>query len=171
MKHVYYCRHGLSVMNAQGLLAGSTDTPLADKGREQARKAGEAAAKVKPDVIIASPLLRAYETAQIIAEACHIPPEKIIVSPLVVERDFGNLEGTPWVPGRNFDNEPSVEPYEHIMERARKAKALIDALPDKKVLLVSHGAFIRAIRSLYQPELPYANATANMPNAEIVRMV
>lgn len=170
MKHLYYCRHGLSLMNKQGLLAGITDTPLVDEGREQARQAGVQAQQYQFDLIVTSPLIRSYETAEIIAREIGYPPEKIVANPLLAERDFGKLEGAVWHPGIGFSDEPSAEPYEHIMQRAREAKAWLEALPDQNVLLVSHGAFIRALRSLYQPDMPFADATATMPNAEIIQL-
>jgi phosphohistidine phosphatase len=45
--------------------------PLTDKGRRQAERLGRllAAAGLVPDVVLASPLLRARETAEIVAEA------------------------------------------------------------------------------------------------------
>ncbi|HPR09933.1 MAG TPA: histidine phosphatase family protein [Candidatus Saccharibacteria bacterium] len=171
MKHLYYCRHGLSVMNKQGLLAGSTDTPLHDEGREQARVAGQAAKQYRFDLIVASPMKRARETAEIIARECGYPIEKIVFDKRVVERHFGDLEGTPWHPGIDFGSNTTVEPHDIIMARAQSAKDWLDARPETNILLISHGAFIRAIRSLYLPNMPYADATANMPNAKIVKII
>lgn len=171
MKHLYYCRHGLSVMNKQGLLAGSTDTPLHDEGREQARVAGQAARQYGFDLIVASPLKRARETAEIIARECGYPLDKIVFDERVVERHFGDLEGTPWHPGMSFGDDSTAEPHNIFMGRAQSAKDWIDAQPEDTILLVSHGAFIRAIRSLYLPDMPYLDATSTTPNAEIVQIV
>lgn len=171
MKHLYYCRHGLSLMNQQGLLAGSTDTPLVDEGRAQAHAAGKSAQKLGIDLIVTSPLSRAKETADIIADELGLPGENIVSNELLRERDFGELEGSAWYLGRKFDHESSVEPYEDIMARAQQAKNWLETLAAGNILLVSHGSFIRAIRSLYQPEKVYADASASMPNAEIVQLV
>jgi broad specificity phosphatase PhoE len=170
MIHLYYCRHGQSVMNQQGLLAGSTDTPLTDEGRAQARLAGQDARQYGIDLIVASPLVRARETAEIIAAEIDYAIETIVFDQPVHERGFGILEGSAWHPGLNFDDEPTVELYEAIMRRAQGVKDWLDARPEETILLVSHGAFIRAIRSLYQPDIPYANATENMPNAKVIRL-
>ena len=40
MKKLFYVRHGQTVMNVQGLLAGQIETPLTDEGRAQAEAAG-----------------------------------------------------------------------------------------------------------------------------------
>ena len=69
MTHLYYCRHGLSVMNQQGLLCGSTDSPLSDEGSRQVMLAGQEAKRqgLTFDAIITSPMARAHETAQLLA--------------------------------------------------------------------------------------------------------
>src|SRR5690606_2527197 len=67
MKKLYFIRHGLSVMNRQGVFSGSIDTPLTDEGRKQAKRAGKLARDFGIDYIVSSPLARALETAQIIA--------------------------------------------------------------------------------------------------------
>ncbi len=64
MKHLYFCRHGLSVLNKEGKWAGSTETPLTVEGRTQAKLAGKAAQNLKIDYIICSPLSRAHDTAK-----------------------------------------------------------------------------------------------------------
>lgn len=160
-------------MNEKGLLCGSTDSPLSPRGRTQAKTAAAAALQngVAFDLIVSSTMLRAYETASIIAETLGMPLEKILPNPLLVERDFGKLEGTLWHPHMDLSREPSVESYEQIMERAGEAKQWLDALPADVILLVSHGSFIRAIRSLYAPDIPYADATEAMPNGEITQLV
>lgn len=173
MRHLYYCRHGLSEMNEQGLLCGSTDSPLSPKGRSQALAAAKSAMQngIGFDLIVSSTMLRAYETATIIGNTLGMPLEKILPNPLLVERDFGKLEGTLWYPYMDLSKEPSVESYEHIMHRAAEAKKWLDNLPAQTILLVSHGSFIRAIRSLYTPSKPYGDATETMPNGEIIQII
>ena len=46
--------------------------PLSARGREQARELGERLAPVKPALVLASPLLRARETAVAIAKAADV---------------------------------------------------------------------------------------------------
>jgi broad specificity phosphatase PhoE len=171
MNHLYFIRHGLSVMNEQGLLAGSTDTPLSATGREQARTAGRVAQKLNIDLIVASPLSRAKSTATIIAEEIGYSTERILFDDRAVERDFGNMEGTEWHPGISFNHNNSVESYDAIMQRAEDFKNWLDERPEDTILVVSHGAFLRALRSLYLPDMPYQNTTATMANAEIMTIV
>lgn len=109
MKRLYCMRHGLSVLNAQGRLAGRIETPLTDKGREQVKEAGKIAATLDIDYIISSPLSRALDTAKIIAAEIGFLPERIDVNSLVIERGFGSAEGTPWSPDLDLDGFVDVE--------------------------------------------------------------
>jgi probable phosphoglycerate mutase len=62
-------RHGRTAYNAQGRLQGRTDNPLDDVGQEQAlRVARHLRATVDGDsLVVCSPLMRARQTAQTIA--------------------------------------------------------------------------------------------------------
>lgn len=177
MKRLYFVRHGLSEMNVQGLFAGSIDTPLTDEGRRQASIAGKLAQDLQIDLIVSSPLSRAHETALIIAKEIGYPPEKIHVNSLFTERNFGELEGKAWQPDLNLDGVADIEALDTVLNRAEQAVAFLESRPEQTILVVSHGAFGRALRSLYMPEFPFANITAEAAgtsvnkNAEIVRLV
>ena len=97
---VFLARH-CDVRNPRGVLYGHLpDFPLSDKGVRQAHEQGEYLASTGLTVIEASPLLRAQQTAQIIAG--HIPGAIISTSVDLVEARFGKyLEGirpaqVPW---------------------------------------------------------------------------
>ena len=69
---IYVLRHGQTAMNAKNQIMGRTDIELSEEGRNQSQKAAETIAafpKEKlPDAIIASPLIRAKQTAQYVAD-------------------------------------------------------------------------------------------------------
>ena len=71
MHSIYFARHGETVWNVENKICGMTDSPLTERGRQQARKLGEAvkASGVHIDEILYSPLSRAADTAMAIAEA------------------------------------------------------------------------------------------------------
>ena len=76
MHTLYFTRHGETVWNVENKICGMTDSPLTERGRQQARKLGEAvkASGVHIDEILYSPLSRAADTAMAIAEATGLPP-------------------------------------------------------------------------------------------------
>ena len=63
---VIMVRHGETAWNVLCKFLGSKDLPLNEKGRRQAGYAREALKDEKIDVIYSSPMLRAYETGEII---------------------------------------------------------------------------------------------------------
>ena len=69
--HIYFTRHGWSEWNEANKICGGTDIPLTEKGRAQARELGQKCLdeKLDFDTILASPLKRAYETAEIVADS------------------------------------------------------------------------------------------------------
>lgn len=76
----YFIRHGESEGNVAGKMQGHRDHSLTDLGRRQALGTGQwfADTGTRVDRIYASPLSRATETAQILAETAHFPtPESL----------------------------------------------------------------------------------------------
>jgi len=175
MKHLYYVRHGISVRNQQNVFAGSDDTPLAPEGRRQARIAGKEAKKLHIDYIVSSPLSRALETAQIIADEIGYPRNAIEVNQLFTERHFGILEGQPWFPNLDLDGTAEIETVPSLLERSKQALDFLYSLKAENVLVVGHGSFGRAIRHHLSPDRPYQNRTSNkqtvINNAEIEKWI
>ena len=89
--HFYLVRHGRTEGNVRRILVGRTDIPLDALGYRQAVAMAESLSSLAPpDVIVASPLLRARETAQAIADRLGMPVD---IDPDVAELDFGSFEG------------------------------------------------------------------------------
>lgn len=171
MQKLYFVRHGLTVMNVKGLIAGgATETPLTDEGRQQAVSAGQHAKSLHIDCIVSSPQQRAQDTAAIIAEQLGIDKSTIHVCPYAAERDFGQFEGTPWAPDLNVDGFSDVETLDSLTERAKLTLSWLENLPAERILLVSHGSFGRAIRSMLDEQFPFYPAT-HLKNAEILELI
>lgn len=86
----FVLRHGQTDWNLQARLQGSTDIPLNDIGREQARLAAELLDGLGITKIVASPLSRALETARIVGERLSLEP---FIDARLIERNFGLFEG------------------------------------------------------------------------------
>lgn len=152
-------RHGLSELNVKGLYAGSTDTPLVDEGREQARKSGKAAKSLSIDLIVCSPLGRALETAQIVAKEIGYPQDKIVIDTRITERDFGKLEAQPYAKEHTdeFRLNHDAETKESLLKRTKQFLDWLDAQPSDNILVVSHGSTGRALRSLVKEDFPFSH--------------
>jgi broad specificity phosphatase PhoE len=152
MKKLYFVRHGQSVMNVSGHVSGHTDTELTDEGREQAKVAGQSAKNLQIDYIISSPLKRAHETAKIIAREIGYPEASIHLNSLFMERYYGKAEGEVWRADLDVDGFADVETVDEIMGRAKQALKFLHSLEAERILVVSHGAFGRALRSVIREE-------------------
>lgn len=96
---VIIVRHGRTDANSSGVLQGRMDNPLNDEGLDQARRVAELLAVTLPDEsgsrgvrIVSSPLLRARQTAEHIAERLN---REIHIDERWVELDYGVYDGTP----------------------------------------------------------------------------
>jgi phosphohistidine phosphatase len=79
---LYIVRHGIAVDRTDPKCPPEAERPLTAKGVQKTRAAalGLKELKVKPDVLITSPFVRAAQTAEIFAEALNYPTGKIRVS-------------------------------------------------------------------------------------------
>lgn len=170
MKRLYFIRHGLSEMNVTGLFAGHTDTPLTDKGRRQATKAGKAAKKLGIHLMISSPLSRALETARLVAKEIGYPADCIIENKLFMERFYGDMEGKPYEINLSQEDMKSAETLDDLLLRARKALDFVESRPEEHILVVSHGSFGRALRHHAREDFPFSNYH-RIPNAEILELI
>lgn len=170
MKTLYFMRHGLTEMNVAGLWSGRTETQLTAEGRKQAKRAGQAAKNLGIDAIVCSTMGRAVETAEIVAKEIGYPVENIHKSSLLIERHFGELEGTPWQPDLNVDGFADVESVDTLKNRALLALEWIETIPGKTILIVSHGATGRMIRHAANQTIPFVGA-GKFDNAELVKLV
>ena len=159
MIHLTLIRHGETDWNRARLIQGSTDIPLNDTGREQARQAAERLRGVLDNPtaarIVSSDLSRARETAQIIADQWGSAAP--LAYPALRERAYGEAEGITvddfavrW--GDWYTSEvPGAESREQLQMRAFAAldAVVTDALgsrPDlTRIFVVTHGALIRSV--------------------------
>ena len=144
-----FVRHGQTQWNLEGRLQGSADIPLNDTGRQQAADAVQvlrgAAGGTQWDAVVSSPLSRARETAQIIADGLGL--ELGGTYDLLIERDYGQGEGV--LESEALERWPGkigggIETLESVVDRGVRAIERIAAdLPGRNVLVVCHGTIIR----------------------------
>lgn len=165
-------RHGQSEWNAISRWQGSADIPLTELGRSQARRTAErlAALGVRFGSVFASDLMRADETAAIIAESLDVGP--VTTDARLRESHAGEWQGlTPteieerypgWLDAHRRPD--SFEPFDDVVGRA--IEALIDIADGSArstgasvdpVLIVSHSGLIRSVirsKGIDDPRIP-----------------
>lgn len=137
-------RHGRTLWNLERRLQGRTDLPLDSVGRGQAASAAEVLVRHDWDDLVCSPLLRARETASIVAR--RLGRGEPVVDDVLLERDYGMAEGLmvsdahrEWPSGEY----PGAESSSALAERSASVLGdLLDA--GRSTVVVGHGAFIRA---------------------------
>jgi uncharacterized phosphatase len=138
-------RHGETDWNQERRLQGRTDNPLNGVGRAQACKAGRLLAAEPWSVVVSSPLLRAVQTAHLIADAVGLQAAGTV--PGLVERDYGSAEGL----HLNGLTEPQLtaalgigEPEQAVAQRGLAAlRSLAAQFPGQRIIAVAHGTLIR----------------------------
>ncbi len=103
----YICRHGQSTFNVLKKIQGHTNiSVLTDIGRNQALESAQKLKDKNIDIIISSPLMRAYETAEIFKT---ILKKEIITDGAFIEINVGDVEGL----DKNKINTKYKETYEY----------------------------------------------------------
>ena len=87
---IYVARHGETRWNKAGILQGQMDSPLDEKGMEQARDLASSLSEIKFDQIYSSDLNRAKATAEAVASDQGVA---IITDERLRERNFGRFQG------------------------------------------------------------------------------
>lgn len=153
--YLTFLRHAESVGNAEKRLQGQTDYPLSEKGRAQAAALAERwqVEGLAFGQAIASPLLRASQTAEVIAKALDIPLE---FDPVWMERHNGKISGLLADEAKAlYPDEDFVNPYQPVAEtgegdwqlylRAGQALHALLQRPPGSYLIVSHGGILNMI--------------------------
>jgi broad specificity phosphatase PhoE len=135
-------RHGETEWNKQRRIQGCrSDTRLSQKGLEQADRLAAVLRKERIDAIYASPMKRASETAQIIAEACKLP---VHVFNELREIDAGELDGlfereltgpyeTAWKEFRNGNASTPLPGGESLQDVQKRTSWAVDRMLEKHV--------------------------------------
>jgi broad specificity phosphatase PhoE len=148
-RRVVLWRHGRTLWNVERRFQGKTDIPLDETGVRQAARAARLLAALRPTALLSSPLKRAADTAQALADITGLP---VAHDRDLAERDGGRWEGltnaeirerypaeyAAWQP-------PGGETSAQVAKRVTAAleRALDDLPPDGLLVVASHGAALR----------------------------
>ena len=150
MTSIYLVRHGQTAWNKEEIFRGRTDVPLDETGLKQAELAGQYFKGIEIHAIYSSPLSRAWQTAQKIAQI-----QTVKVEPLegILDMSFGDWEGHAHQEIRKMDNEtyrqwvesphlvklPGGESLDDVRGRAMAAlEEVLRKHSEKTIVLVSH---------------------------------
>jgi probable phosphoglycerate mutase len=156
-------RHGQSEWNAIGRWQGHADPVLSELGRRQSAVAAASIGAV--DGIISSDLLRAAETAAIIAQQLGVGP--VMIDERLRERDVGEWTGLTRIeinrrwPGWIDDSRrpDGFEDVDSVLLRVFEAfAAMREASPGGSLLVITHGGVIRSLAASHGlDDIPVAN--------------
>jgi len=151
-----FMRHGETPWNREGRVMGRNPVELDADGRAQVEAAIPFARLLKPDLIITSPLIRARQSAEIIAAG--IGGVAVIEDPQLAEVQYGRWEGMVY---DDLVDDPDYIKYrvdpltlptpggETIIQvQSRGIEAVHRAIvenPGRRILFVSHGDIIRTV--------------------------
>jgi broad specificity phosphatase PhoE len=146
---IVFVRHGETEANRQRLALGRADPALTEHGEEQAEALAARLASLEVATVLASPLLRARQTAAPIAAAVGA---QVVIDDRLIELDYGEWDGRsfPDLPPdalERWRNDPTFAPPGGESLRAvatRVADLCTELLDGPTVVAVSHVSPIKA---------------------------
>ncbi len=159
LSEVVLLRHGETDWNVAQRFQGQLDVPLNDLGRAQAAAASRSIAAMRPDVVVASDLSRAADTARLVAEPAGLA---VALDSRLRETHLGVWQGmvrdevelswpVEWANWRTTSAHhapPGGESRWVVAERATAVVRELDATAAERALLVSHGGLIVGLTGL-----------------------
>jgi len=162
-----FLRHGESTGNAENRHQGQADFPLTKTGIRQAEilAADWAAKKIKFDLAISSPQIRARETAEIITHSLNT---KLEFDEIWMERDNGELAGLLHEEAKSTHPPPDFislhrpiantgESQWELYLRAATAVNKLAKLSPGQYLIISHGGFLNMVLHALAGLTPQSN--------------
>lgn len=185
-------RHGQTAWNLEGKYSGQADIPLNETGRIQAQQVAKQIILEPVDAIFSSDLMRALETAAIVAGSCanvaenhHGVSVNVQTDPRLREINQGVWEGMHYdeIQGKYAAEfaareanplevaAPGGETVGQVRKRVLAAvQEICNQYPDGRVVIVAHGLALAIVRSCLMKQ-PIHNIWSLVPsNAEVVRI-
>lgn len=155
MKQVIFVRHGETLSNVNMTVQGADDT-LTDTGHQQASQLAGRLSGIEFDVLISSDYVRARETAEAtsVITKKEIELSKLFREVKRPETMVGVLRASAEYQdflSNQFDDtklsvtkSPEAEYLSDVIARVIEAKKYIEERPERVLLIVTHGHFLRA---------------------------
>lgn len=176
-------RHGETAWNRETRIQGQLDIPLSPLGAAQARRLAQALDGQGVEVIYASDLARARQTADAVAQQLGLAVQ---LEPGLRERGFGLFEGLTWAEietrwpaeserWRRRDPQFAAQGGESLQDFYARAVAAVEALasrhPGQTVLIVAHGGVLDCLYRAAARQSLQAARTWTLGNASINRLL
>jgi len=183
LTRVVAVRHGETVWNAETRMQGQLDTALSARGRWQAARAGAALADEGIELVFASDLARAFDTAQAFARPAGLA---VRTDTGLRERSFGVFQGStyaeidarwPAEAARWRRHEPDFGPEGGETMRAFSARAvaactrIAAASPGRSIAIFTHGGVLDCLYRAASGVGLEAARTWELGNAAINRLL
>jgi broad specificity phosphatase PhoE len=159
MALIILVRHGQTDDNLNGTISGQGSVPLNARGQEQAQAVAEVLTCLGVSRLLSSPLVRARQTADILAQRLHLDIEEMAG---LREVEYGEWEGKRFHEVRSHPvaqqvfNDPAEAVFpkgESLPEVQRRGVQVIESVhqssPQGVAVLVSHGDVIRTSLAHY----------------------
>ncbi len=178
---LYCVRHGESTYNAEGRIQGQSDVPLSQLGRRQSEAAAQWLASLPIEAVYSSPLRRALQTAESIAEKHGL---RVQPDPRLMELNAGVFQGKlrsdlaaiyphefgRWLGGDEDFVIPHGESRRQLSLRGCEAFRAIAAAGHSEAVIVTHGGLLsvtlRSLLNLSEPLPPFS-----LHNGSITRVM
>jgi broad specificity phosphatase PhoE len=160
---IYLIRHGETTGDIEDRIGGSYDDHLTEKGHEQLKKTAEKLVDEGIEIIFSSPLIRAQESASIIARKLHCPIETV---ERLKERHYGVITGLkrdeakakyPEAIARHGDpayTHPDGESYTDFYNRVIDAFRYTAMQGYQNLAILGHGGSLKCILKFLQEPIP-----------------
>ena len=169
---IYIIRHGQTEMNSRMALQGRSDYPLNEVGSKQAYSAAEKLRGIRFDRVYTSPLIRAIQTAKILA-----PYAEPVVENRLIEMDYGPYEGcdlTRLPPEiltffSDFVHNPAPDGMEQLSEVVARVGSFLEELRtvEGNILLSAHAISMKGILEYLTPDSHGSYWAKNIGNCSV----
>ncbi|NTV30423.1 histidine phosphatase family protein [candidate division WWE3 bacterium] len=152
---LFLCRHGQTTGDVEDRYGGNYDDHLTELGKQQAQQLADFLAKQDVKKLYASPLMRAQETAMVVADAIQLPVTTY--SDLRERNHYGILTGMIKADAlRQYPDQVALlanthntveqaEPYVFFQERIQMALSEITTENASPIAIITHGGPIRLV--------------------------